>query len=188
MDIFVSVLEAVLLILGLGLSGFIVLSRKILPADVLKVLSPLIIDIALPCLVFTNLLKGSASAHIKDWWLLPVWWAMLTLFLAAAGFILFYILKAFEKKGTTLYSREIFMALIYPNAIFFPLAVIPSIISDTSSLLTNHFIFTLFFPAYVFNTWFLFKKRRRIMQAAGLNSTLKNFSIQFLWQQFLHSF
>lgn len=173
MDIFISVFEAVLLIFGLGMTGFIVLSRKIMPADVLKVLTPLIIDIALPCLVFTNLLKGSGVVHINDWWHLPLWWAAFTIFLLMAGFCVFFILNKIGKNGRKVYSKEVFMSLIYPNAIFFPLAIIPSITSDSSSLMSNHLIFTILFPAYVFNSWYLFKKASPLKDEKFIKMDLK---------------
>ena len=61
-ELIIATFESVAALLGLGLLGFWVISRKILPSDALSLLSPLALDIALPSLVFVNIIMNAAEA------------------------------------------------------------------------------------------------------------------------------
>ncbi|MFW5989597.1 MAG: AEC family transporter, partial [Desulfosudaceae bacterium] len=82
MALFISTFESVAALLGIGFLGFFVISRKILPDKALGFLSPLALDIALPSLVFVNILVHFQPAESTGWWTLPLWWLGFTLFLA----------------------------------------------------------------------------------------------------------
>ena len=56
MTIFSIVLQSVLALIGIGVLGFWILRRGILPENVIGFLSRLAIDIALPCIVFAGIL------------------------------------------------------------------------------------------------------------------------------------
>src|SRR4030042_3498145 len=78
MDIFLVVLQSVLVLLGIGVIGFLITRRGIIPEQVLGFLSRLAIDIALPCMVFSNILSSFTPEKYPDWWQLPLWWLMFT--------------------------------------------------------------------------------------------------------------
>lgn len=154
MDIFYSTLEAVFLLLGFGIIGFWIIAKKIVPTVILGVLSPLIIDIALPCLVFTNIIRNFDPDTMSDWWTLPLWWSVF--FIVIVILSLLYV--KFSKNPN---KAEYGMCLTYPNAIFFPLAIIPGIFGSSSPLLTQLFIFTLLYPAILFNSYVIFYKGKK---------------------------
>ena len=73
MDFFLITFESVIVLLGLGALGFLIIQRKIIPEQALDVLSPLALDIALPCLIFANIITTFTPETIPQWWLLPAW-------------------------------------------------------------------------------------------------------------------
>lgn len=154
MDIFYSTFEAVFLLLGFGIVGFWIIAKKIVPTVILGVLSPLIIDIALPCLVFTNIVKNFDPSTMTNWWTLPLWWGAFFAVIVLMSLIYVKLTKSNHK-------AEYGMCLTYPNAIFFPLAIIPGIFGASSPLLTQLFIFTLLYPAVLFNSYVIFYKGRK---------------------------
>jgi len=74
MEVFVWVLEAVLILLGIGIVGFWVARRNVIPENVQGFLVQLAVNIALPCLVFSSILVNFSPQEFPDWWQLPLWW------------------------------------------------------------------------------------------------------------------
>ncbi|MBN2571914.1 MAG: AEC family transporter [Ignavibacteriales bacterium] len=149
MNLFWVTFESVGLLLGIGLVGFWIIARKVVPIDILKVLSPLVLSVALPCMAFTSIISKFNPTEKPDWYVMPIWWLAFTLIII----ILATLFRYFSKKEI---RREFYISLIYPNAIFTPLAIIPILFGKDSTMLTDLFIFTILFPAFLFNTYFLF--------------------------------
>ena len=167
MIIFWKVFESIVILLGIGFIGFAIISRKIVPIKILDVISPLILDIALPCLIFTNIILRFDPITFPEWWTLPLWWIgfiIITFLLSLAG------MKLIKKK----YRPELGISLLYPNAIFVPMVIIQNLFGDSSSILVELFLFTLFFPAFMFNTYHLFFQNR---------GSIKN---KFNWSKFFN--
>ena len=74
MDIFLVVMQAVLVLLGIGIIGFWVARRDAIPENVQGFLIRLAVDIALPCMVFASILINFSPVEFPDWWQLPLWW------------------------------------------------------------------------------------------------------------------
>lgn len=149
MMIFLKVFESIVILFGIGIIGFTIISRKIVPIKILDVLSPLILDIALPCLIFTNIINRFEPQNFPAWWTLPLWWIGFTIVTILLSFIGMMLIK---KK----FRSEFGISLLYPNAIFVPMIIIQNLFGDNSSLLVELFIITLIFPAFMFNTYHLF--------------------------------
>jgi predicted permease len=133
--------------------GFWIIRRRILPGDVLGFLSPLALDIALPCLIFANIVKNFSPGESPGWWHLPLWCFF---FIAVAGALTFL--------ATFIAARDIrsefAISLFYQNAIFFPLAIIAGMHGEQSPYLVFLFLFTIFYPAFFFSTYhFVFEKK-----------------------------
>lgn len=141
-----------MVLFGIGLLGFWIVARRIIPKDILQVLSTLALDVAVPCMVFSDIIVKFDPAADSRWWMLPVWWAA---FSAAA---LFFSLgfSLFVNRGI---RREFSSSLFYPNAVFFPLAIIPSLFGADNPLLVELYLFTLFFPVLLFNSAPLFFRK-----------------------------
>lgn len=155
MDIFISTFESVAVLLGIGIIGFWIIKKRILPGDILGLLSPLTLDIALPCLIFVKIIKDFTPSEAPDWWQLPIW----CFFFMACTAVLTLSSMLVAKKDT---RREFAISLYYQNAIFFPLAIIAGMYGDDSPYLVFLFLFTIFYPAFFFSTYrFFFKETER---------------------------
>ena len=117
-------------------------------------LTPLVITIALPSLVFSNILIRFDPSISPNWWQLPLWWMFFTLIAAA----LTYFFRFVSKRET---RREFAMSLFYQNGIFFPLAILAGMFPDSSQYIIYLFLFTIFFPTFFFNTYYLFYRKNQ---------------------------
>ena len=152
MAVFVSTLESVAVLLGIGILGFWIIRKRILPGDILGFLSPLALDIALPSLIFVTIIRDFSPTEYQDWWQLPLWCFF---FMACAGALTF--LATFISKKDT--RREFAISLFYQNAIFFPLAILAGMYGEESPYIVFLFLFTIFYPAFFFSTHPFFFKR-----------------------------
>jgi hypothetical protein len=145
------------------------------PIKILEVISPLILDIALPCLIFTNIIFRFDPSKFPNWWMLPLWWAAFTVITVVLSFL---GMKLAKKE----YKAEIGMSLLYPNIIFVPMVIIQKLFGSDSEILVELFLFSLFFPAFLFNTYFLFYRSKKTKKD---KFTLGNFLNPILIATFL---
>jgi predicted permease len=155
MEIFFKSIEAVLILIGLGFFGFYLLFKKYINQDVLKFLSPIAIEFAVPAMIFVDVIKNFDPYKMSDWWIYPLIW----LFTFIYGVFLAYIFSFLLKKE---YKKEFFLSLIYPNAIFIPVVLISSLSKDSGELLIKLYLFTLFFPILLFNFYTVFYSKGKI--------------------------
>lgn len=151
MNIFLSSLQAVGVLFGIGIVGFYILSRKIVPKSILEVLSPLVIDVGMPCLIFANIIQNFNTDTISDWWQYPLWWVFFTILLLSMTVIIQQFLKK-KNRG------DFGIALFYPNGVFVPIAVIAGLYGMNSPMLSRLFLFVIIYPAFFFNTYSYFFK------------------------------
>jgi malate permease and related proteins len=171
MDIAMTTMKALGIIFLMGSIGAILSRRGLMDRKASNILSVLALDVALPCLVFHNITTRFDPYASPDWWQLPLWWA--------AGMVLFLAMSLlFSRTARRGLRREFAVSLFYPNGIFFPLAILSEVYGTTDPLITDLFIFTLFFPAFFFNTFSLFFARRvcidwpKLMHPVGLATIL----------------
>lgn len=151
MDLYITTFESVAVLLGIGIIGFYIIKREILPGNILSVLSPLALEIALPSLIFVRIIVNFTPEKYSDWWQLPIWWGLFTIIIL--GLTLFFMLFSQKK-----FRNEFALTLFFQNAIFFPLAIIAGIFPDDPSYLLYLFFFTIFYPPLLFSTYYLFFK------------------------------
>jgi malate permease and related proteins len=156
MNIFAIVLQSVLALIGIGVLGFWILKRGIIPENILTFLSRLAIDIALPCVVFAGIFLNFDPKKTADWWQLPLWY----LGFQALSLGLVLVTRPISQKRT---RSEFALSLFYQNGLFFPLIVISGLFGSNSSHAVVLFIFILFHPVLFFSTarFFLSKKGGR---------------------------
>ena len=152
MDLFINTFGAVATLLGIGFVGFWIIRQRVVPESAVEILSPLALEIGLPCLIFSKIILHFDPGSCPDWWRLPLWWALFT----ALAAILTLVARHLAQKRI---RREFSISLFYHNGIFVPLAVISGLYPDKSPYLVDLFLFTMFFPAFMFNTYHLFFNR-----------------------------
>jgi predicted permease len=157
MDLVAITFQSVIILLGIGVFGFLIVQRKIVAEDALGALSNLALDVALPCLVFVNIVLNFSPQEIPDWWVLPLWWLVFTALAAFLSGVFMFV----SKKKT---RREFVMSLFLHNGLFFPLAILTGMFGASSPYLVSLFLFMMFYPAFLFNIYpfFFGKKERKI--------------------------
>ncbi len=149
MNIFLSIFESVGVLLCLGCIGFYIIGKRIIPGNVLGLLSPLVLDIALPSLIFVSIINRFTVKEFSGWWTLPLWWIGFSIAAISLTMITMFI----SRKET---RREFAISLFYQNGIFFPLAVITGLYGSGSTHLVSLFLFISFHPALFFSTYHFF--------------------------------
>jgi predicted permease len=154
MNIFISAFQAVAMLLFIGVIGAWMITRRIVKENFFSLLSPLALEIALPALVFTNIINNFNPAEKTNWWMLPLWW----IFFTVVAFIVTFIGVFFAKKEN---KREFGISHFYQNGIFFPLAIIVGIFGRNSEYVVDLFLFMIFYASFFFSTSFLFFSSKR---------------------------
>jgi len=153
MELFAAAFKSVAVLMGIGVLGFAILARKTVPLEVLKVISPLVLEVSLPCMIFYNIIARFDPASMPDWWKLPLWWiGMMAFFLLLTVVGMQYVHRRFRGESA--------ISLFYPNATFFPIGIIPIVYGPDTILLVELFIFTLLMPIVVFNGYMFFFKSK----------------------------
>ncbi|MBU0992830.1 MAG: AEC family transporter [Proteobacteria bacterium] len=181
--------ESIATLIAIGLIGFMVIKRKVMPEETLGFLTPLAIDIALPCLIFVNILEGFDPSQKIGWWKLPLWWIV---FQVGAGFLTFI----FARVATKTIRKEFAVSLFFQNGMFLPIAIITGIFGKNSPFVVTLILFTLFYPSFFFSTYHLFFNKgprnrdwrkiiNNILMATVAATLLKVFGIQAVMPDFL---
>ncbi len=168
MDIFIVVLQSVLVLLGIGLIGFWITRRGIIPENVLGFLSRLAIDIALPCMVFSSIIINFSPEKFPDWWQLPLWWFAF----AAVSLALTLITSFLSNKET---RGEFALNLFFQNGLFMPLIVISGIFGTDAPYIPQLYIYIIFHPVVFFSAYHLFfrsKSRQKTQWQRIINPIL----------------
>ncbi len=153
MNIFLISFESIAILLGIGLIGFLIIRHKVLPSTVLSALTPLALDIALPSLIFIDILSDFSPELYPSWWQYPLWWLVFT----GIAFVFTMVFSFVSKKEN---RSEFRISLFYQNAIFFPLALFSGMYAGESRYTVSLFLFTIFYPAFFFSTYNLFFKTK----------------------------
>jgi predicted permease len=153
MNVFLTTLQAVLALLGIGLLGFWIIGRKRVASDTLAFLQSLAIDIALPLLVVGNLISGFSPQLYPDWWRFPLWWlGFVTVSLALSLSASFLVRKEIRSEFT--------ISLFYQNGLFLPILIIEGLFGQDNPYLVPLFLFVIFHPSVIFGTYTLFFGKR----------------------------
>ncbi len=152
MDIFIIVFESVLILLGIGIIGFWVTRRNVIPENVLSFLSTLATDIALPATVFASIMVNFNPVEFPNWWQLPLWWLAFTV-------VAFALCLVFRFVAGKQFRSEFTLSLFFQNGIFFPLIILSGVFGTGTPYIAQLFIFMMLHPTLFFGTYqFFFKK------------------------------
>jgi len=163
MNMFIVVFQSVGIMFFIGFLGFFVAKKKLIPTDVLDLLSPLVLEISMPSLIFFRIIKTFNPSDFPDWYLNPIYWVIFTI---AAIFMANIFKHLFQKD----IRQETNLSLVFQNGLFIPIIVITETFGADSALLVHLFLFTIFYPAFFFNTYHLFFKNGQ--QQFSLKKTL----------------
>jgi len=156
MNLFVTTFESIAVLIGIGIVGFWIIKRNIVSEKAIDLLSPLSLEIALPSLIFVNIISNFSPGSFSNWWQLPLWWLLFTFIAIALSFLASFISKSENR-------AEFRISLLYQNALFVPLAILTGIFGSSSKILVYLFIFALFYPAFLFSTYHLFLGEKKFV-------------------------
>ncbi len=156
MNLFITAFESIAVLIGIGIVGFWIIKRNIVSEKAIDLLSPLSLEIALPALIFVNIISNFSPDSLTNWWQLPLWWLFFTLVVSGLSWALSFI----SKKET---RPEFRISLLYQNALFVPIAIFTGIFSSSSEVLVYLFIFALFYPAFLFSTYLFFLGEKKFV-------------------------
>ena len=188
--LFFKTFEAVLIFIGLGVVGFWLIAKRSIPKEALTTLSFLAIEISVPALVLFDMLTKFEPLGMSYWWHFPLFWWASFLFL-------WLISKLFSFLFPKEFREEAKVSLLYPNAIFIPLILLPSIFPEVEDIEVKLFLFTMFFPFVLFNIFGFFYKNSKGKFNFSLSKTfhpIVSFTIfaiiiKYLnWSNFIPSF
>jgi predicted permease len=158
MHIFNVVLQSVLVLLGIGFVGLWITRRRILPENVITVLSTLVIDIALPATVFASIIINFSPRDFPDWWQLPLWWLGFTVI----AFVLTMLSRFIAGKEV---KPEWSITMFFQNGLFFPLIILTGLFGERTPLIAMLFILMMFHPTLFFSTYqYFFRKEPKVKQ------------------------
>jgi len=106
------------------LVGWAVRRRGYLAAETTRVLSLFVVDVALPALVFTQMLRTVTLSSLREGWFAPLLVGMLIVIGYGAGLLLAPLFSGQDQKKTF-----VFLAAI-PNWIFLPLPIVEAMYGD----------------------------------------------------------
>ena len=149
MHVFNVTLQSVVALLVIGLIGFWIIKRHIIPEHILQFLAVLAIEIALPCIVFVNIITQFFPSSSMSWWKYPLWW----LAFSSTALIL-SLVTMFVSARTT--RREFAITLFFQNGLFFPFIIITGIFGPANPYIAVLFIFIAFHPSLFFSASHLF--------------------------------
>ncbi|MBN2800816.1 MAG: AEC family transporter [Deltaproteobacteria bacterium] len=152
LDLIAMTASPVASLLLLGVIGFYVLQRRIVPEVALGAISPLALELALPALIFTKIITRFDPVKSASWYQMPLWWVGFTVGSLALALALPALLR-------TRSPREFRMSLFIQNGIFLPLIYLSDVYGADSPRLLDLFFFTMFYPAFSFNVYGLFFSR-----------------------------
>jgi len=162
MHIFDVTLQSVSALLAIGVLGFWIIKRNIIPENILRFLAVLAIDIALPCIVFVNIVTQFSPSSFDRWWQYPLWWlpfSAIALLLTLMGMLV-------SAKAT---RREFAITLFFQNGLFFPFIIITGIFGPTTPYIAALFIFIALHPSLFFSTNHLFFRTNNVDIENDLN-------------------
>lgn len=119
--VFLKIAAMFLVIIG----GWMARRRGLLTKDITAVLSVLVVDVAFPALIFTQMLRTVNVSALKENWFAPV---LCGLLIVLAYFVGLLVAPAFSDKT----QRKTFLFLVaIPNWIFLPLPIVQALYGDS---------------------------------------------------------
>src|SRR5882724_8772640 len=106
------------------LVGWAARRRGYLPAETTRILSRFVVDVALPALVFTQMLRTVTLGALREGWFAPLLMGLLIVIAYGAGLLVAPFFCRAEQKNTF-----VFLAAI-PNWIFLPLPIVEAMYGD----------------------------------------------------------
>jgi malate permease and related proteins len=118
--VFLKIAAMFLVIVG----GWLARRRGFLAADFTATLSRLVVDVAFPALVFTQMLRTVDAAALRDGWLGPVLCSLVIIVAYVVGLLMSPMFSGQAQRNTFIFLVAI------PNWVFLPLPIVQALYGD----------------------------------------------------------
>ncbi len=153
----------------LGATGYFLVKKRILANDCLISLSRLVIYVALPMFILSQLIRDFSFHAYPNWWFFPLLSVGITILGLVLGRIFAYKLKTKDE-------RNQFISLVaFQNAGYLPIALVSAILlpEQASPILTQLVLFLLGFNLVVWSLgWYMLKEKDAQNRKFSLKSLL----------------
>ena len=132
---------AIAQIFFLGAVGYFLVKRNILSAEGLSALSRIVIQVILPALIFSQLIRKFTFTLYPQWWIFP----LISLMITVLSLGLAMIFGGVVKKPA--FKEQFFSLIVFQNSGYLPLALVAAIFSgeQLSTMFIYIFLFLLGF-------------------------------------------
>lgn len=151
MTVLMATFQSIATLFCLGVIGFYIINKKMIPENILGTLSPLLLEIALPAMIFVKIATKFELSSSQRAIEMVVCWIAFTAFTAI-------FVKVFRLFSSRKNRSEFALCLFFQNAIFFPLIIINELYGSNSDHIVNLFFFTILYAPLSFNFYKLFFK------------------------------
>ena len=159
---------AIIEILLISALGFFMYKKKIIAKDGLQMLSNFLVEIALPFLIFHQLISGFRFSIYKNWWVFPLLSLGITIFGFGIGYAMLKPLKDIKQ------PREFLSLIGFQNSGYLPLILVTMIMppGQKENMLIYIFLFLLGFNLVIwsYGVWFLSHSKAENVEFAKLFS------------------
>jgi len=141
LEVFKPTLLGVIQIFLLGAVGFFLVKKNFLNEEGLRALSRLVIEITLPFLIFSRLIREFSFTAYPDWWVYP----LLSVAITVTGLIIGFLFMGFIKNSQ---AKLQFLSLVtFQNSGYLPLVLIAALLpkAKADALFIYLFLFLLGF-------------------------------------------
>jgi len=119
----------------LGVLGYFLVKRNFLREEGLNILSRLIIEVTLPLLIFSQLVKDFRFKIYPQWWIFPLISIAITFLGLFIGFIFLWLIKEKEAK------RQFLSLVAFQNSGYLPLALIATLLAKDKAEIMFIYLF-----------------------------------------------
>jgi predicted permease len=130
----------------LGGIGFLLIKRNILNSDALDILSRLVVEVTLPLMIFSQLIKNFSFNQFPNWWVFP----LMSLFISFFGFCVGVIFCLFLKEKA--FRRQFISLNAFQNSGYLPLVLVSTILPKEKLEIMFIYLF-LFLLGFNFIIW-----------------------------------
>lgn len=153
MVVFFSTFQGMATLFVIGILGFYIIKKNLVPTSVLGTISPLVLEVSLPAVVFVKIITGLSPQSYFEWLIPSYYWLVFTLIALVLSVSAGFLAKR-ENRG------EFVMSLFFQNAIFIPMVILSELNKVDKQILVDLFLFTMLYPAIAFNTYYLFFNKK----------------------------
>lgn len=192
---FKTTFGAIMELVVLGAVGYWMIRRSIVSDQGLRALSDLVIDLFLPCLMFSQIISKFSFSAYPEWWIFP----LLSILVTGSGYLLGILALGVGGKSLGQDRREFLGVVSFQNSGYLPIPLVAALLAPeaASQMFIYIFLFLLGFNMTIFSIGVILLspkrneesfKIRRVLNPPVVATTLALLVVFFRAQHLLPGF